>query len=174
MKRFSLISAPILGALCGVACTTVGPSLPPGYNGPTAEIRDSATVRNRSDADFFYVANIDGNAIEQSLNKTIAENHGQGFNMVPKIVQRTVPARSMTIELVGRTHHAAPIQSLFSSEYEVNGPLTFTPEAEHTYIVHGELGEHYSAVWLEDLNLGTLVGQKIEIHEPAAPGSAPK
>jgi len=170
MKKISRICAAIVGACCSAACTTVTPSLPPGYSGPTAEIRDSVTVKSRSNADFFYIASVDGNAVEQSLDKTVGANFGQGFNMNPQIVQRTVPARSMKLELVGRTHHAAPIQSLFSTEFQVKGPLSFTPEAEHTYIVHGELGENYSAVWLEDLGSGTIVGQKIEIHGSAALG----
>ena len=48
MKKISRICAAIVGACCSAACTTVTPSLPPGYSGPTAEIRDSVTVKSRS------------------------------------------------------------------------------------------------------------------------------
>ncbi|MDH3230310.1 MAG: hypothetical protein OEN55_11000 [Alphaproteobacteria bacterium] len=34
----------------------------------------------------------------------------------------------------------------------------------------GELGEDYSAVWIEDQQSGEIVGEKIEIHGSAALG----
>jgi hypothetical protein len=43
--------------------------------------------------------------------------------------------------------------------------VTFTPEKHRTYVVKGELGENYSAVWIEEELEGggsRMVGDRIE------------
>jgi hypothetical protein len=40
--------------------------------------------------------------------------------------------------------------------------VTFTPERYKRYVVRGELGEDYSAVWIEEDETKTLIGEKIE------------
>jgi hypothetical protein len=52
---------------------------------------------------------------------------------------------------------------------DVVGTVTFAPEIHRTYVIKGELGERYSAVWIEEeLDGGgsRMVGQKIETRKP--------
>ena len=167
--NFRISAALVIGSILG-GCATVNPSVPVGYTGPTATIKDSVQVNGGSKADFFYAASIDGKAIEESRGKTIQANYGHGMSMNPQLVERQVPVQAMKLELVGRTHHAAPIQSLTSTEYQVKGVISFTPEANKSYVVKGELGEKYSGVWLVEEGSGNVVGNKIEVNGSAALG----
>lgn len=54
--------------------------------------------------------------------------------------------------------------------YQVKGDVQFTPEADKTYVVKGELGESYSAVWLEEFGAGAIAGTKVEIRGSAKLG----
>lgn len=160
-----LVAAAVLGG-----CATVNPSVPAGYTGPTATIKDSALATSSSRADFFYLASIDGKEIEESRGATMKANFGKGLNMTPVVIERQVPVQALRLEIVGRTQHAAPIQALTSTEYQVKGVLQFTPEANKVYVVKGELGNEYSGVWLVEEATGNVVGNKVEVHGSAALG----
>jgi hypothetical protein len=153
-----------LTALGGCAA----PSVPAGYTGPTATIRDSVVPDGPTKADFFYVASIDGRTIEESRGRTLVANAGHASGMDPVVVERRVPAYSIQLEIVGRTQHASPIVSAATKEYRVNGVIRFTPEPDKTYRVRGTLGERYSGVWLEDEASGAVVSEKVEVNGSAA------
>ncbi|MBP9915910.1 MAG: hypothetical protein KBF24_06860, partial [Thiobacillaceae bacterium] len=72
------------------------------------------------------------------------------------------------------TEYAAPILTLTNTVYQVKGAVTFKPEDYRNYVVRGELGESYSAVWLEEELTGKTVGKKIEIHGSAKLGTFEK
>jgi hypothetical protein len=145
-------------------CATFAPPVPEGYKGPVAIMKDSVKPYSERKADFFYVAEIDGKRIEDSRVRTLSVNQGRGMHMSPSLIERNVPARNATFTLVGRTEYAAPILSLTNTVYQVKGTVTFKPEDYRKYVVRGELGENYSAVWLEDEVTGKTVGEKIEVH----------
>jgi hypothetical protein len=153
-------------------CETVTPSIPPGYAGPTAEIKDSIEQDGgTSKVSIFYVNAIDGKEVDNARLATIRATRGHGFGIVPaEIDQRKVPVRPLKLQLVGRTQHAAPIASIVGTEYEVKGEITFTPEESKTYIVKGILGEAYSAVWLVEQGSEAAIDRKIEVHGSAALG----
>jgi hypothetical protein len=155
-------------------CATFAPSVPEGYSGPVAIIKDSVKPLSQSKADFFYVSEINGKRIEDSRVKTLRINQGRGFNMTPSVIERNVPAQKATFTLVGRTEYAAPILALTNTVYQVTGKVTFSPETYRSYIVRGELGENYSAVWLEDEVTGKTVGEKIEVNGPSKLGTFEK
>jgi hypothetical protein len=157
MRRLSLLA--VLFLLC--ACATP-PSVPDGYKGPIAHVWDTSNPRSGTSVDFFYIAEVNGRRIDNSLNATTRANSGRGFAMAPKVITRDIPAEPSKIRLVGRTHHAAPILVLMNKVYEVSGELEFTPEPDAYYYVRGVLKDDYSAVWLENAS-GVLVGQKFEI-----------
>src|SRR6267143_6046593 len=121
-------------------CATFAPSVPEGYSGPVAIIKDSVKPLSQSKADFFYVSEIDGRRIEDSRVKTLKLNQGRGFNMTPSVMERNVPAQRATFTLVGRTEYAAPILALTNTVYQVTGKVTFSPETYRSYVVRGELG----------------------------------
>lgn len=151
-------------------CVNFSSPLPENYTGPVATIQDWVHVHSASKADFFYLTAVDGNRIEDSLTKTLMVNRGRGVVMAPVTLQRKVPAQLTRFKLEGRTGYAAPILAMFKPVYEVSGEIQFKPEAGHLYRVKGELGENYSAVWLEDAATETVVGEKIEIKGSAKLG----
>lgn len=171
MSRLPLL-VPFLAvaALLG-GCVTYAPSIPAGYTGPRAVIRDTALSHSGSKVDYFYVAKINGAAIEESRTKSVMANQGRGFMMDPVLLDREVPAGSaIKLELVGRTEYAAPILALTNAVYQVKGEITITPAEDRTYAVKGVLGEDYSAVWLEDTATREVVGEKIEVKGSAKLG----
>lgn len=151
-------------------CAAYAPSVPDGYTGPLAIVKDSVKKHSTSKADFFYLEKIEGNRIEDSRSKTLAVNYGRGMYMEPFVLDRKVPAKMCTVLIVGRTEYAAPILALTNTVYEVSGELTFKPEPGKTYVVVGELGEEYSAVWIEEEESKQVVGNKVEVKGSAALG----
>ena len=173
----SLKSSAVVGTVFAISlggCATFTPPVPEGYTGPVAIIKDSVKPITQSKADFFYVSEIDGKRIEDSRIKTRGLNQGRGFNMTPSLVERNVPAQKATFTLVGRTEYAAPILALTNTVYQVTGKVTFAPETYRSYVVRGELGENYSAVWLEDEITSKTIGEKIEVNGPSKLGTFEK
>ncbi|MDD5365244.1 MAG: hypothetical protein PHR30_07885, partial [Gallionellaceae bacterium] len=60
--------------------------------------------------------------------------------------------------------------SLTNAIYQVTGDVSFTPDADKTYYVKGELGDNYSAVWLEDSDTHVVIDKKIELNGSAKLG----
>jgi len=163
----------ILVVTCVVSlsgCVSYHRPVPEGYSGPRAQLHDSVKVHSASKADFFYVSHVDGQQIEDTRIKTRVANRGHGFNMTPVVVQRDIPVRELTLTIVGRTDYAAPILTLTSTVYQVKGDIRFTPIVGKSYVVRGELGEAFSAVWIEGPTQGIVPGTKVEIKGPATLG----
>ncbi len=145
------------------ACAVESSPVPEGYKGDLANVGDSVHPYGSSKADIFYVSHIDGKKVKDSLIETRVRNHGHGFSMNPAVVDRLVPTQPTVFKIAGRTEYAAPILALTSTIYQVSGEVSFTPEADKTYVVSGELGENYSAVWIEEASSKTMMDKKIEI-----------
>jgi hypothetical protein len=127
-------------------------------------------VHSTSKADFFFVDKVDGKKIEDSMQATAKSNYGRGNEMSPVVLYRPVPSRQITITIVGRTRHAMPVTGLLEPVYQVKGNLTINPEQTKIYVVKGELGKDYSAVWVEEEESGTPVGERVEVRGSAALG----
>jgi hypothetical protein len=151
-------------------CATTSSPLPEGYKGSTAIIKDSVISLGPKKAEFFYVSHVDGKRIDDSRIKTLQVNQGRGMTMTPELIARPVAAKLSTFTIVGRTEYAAPILALTNDVYEVKGEIQFAPEENKTYAVHGELGENYSAVWVEDEAEHKVIVKKIEINGSAKLG----
>lgn len=171
MKRLALLSCTLGLMLLLGGCVTYVPTIPEGYSGPRATVRDTALTHSSSKVDFFVAERVNGGAIESSINKTLAANYGRGFMMDPKFIEHELPAgKAVTISVRGRTEYAAPILALTQAVYEVKGEISFTPEDGHIYAVKGTLGENYSAVWIEDTGTQQVVGRKVEVNGSAKLG----
>lgn len=168
-RRVGLLFSAIFAAYAVSGCATYNP-IPDGYSGPRATIKDSVLVHSASKTDFFYVEAVDGQNIGNSRTKTREVNQGRGMGMAPEILGREIPARPTTLKLVGRTEYGAPILALTNAVYQVKGDVQFEPEANKSYVVKGELGENYSAVWLEEVGTRAVVGKKVEIKGSAKLG----
>lgn len=143
---------------------------PPNYDFSTAIIKDTVQSNDSKKGDFFFVSHIDGKPIEDSRTKTLRLNRGRGLSMTPYKVEREVSVNTAIYTIVGRTEYAAPILALTNPVYEVKGQVQVSLEKDKVYEVHGELGEDYSAVWLEDTTEHKIIGEKIETHGSAKLG----
>ena len=151
----------LMGVFFISGCATLHDPVPSGYTGETVLLEDSYTSYGSTKADIFFVQKVDGKEIDNTLYKTRDDNYGKGMYMQPSVVSRRIPAKEVTIHIVGRTAYAAPILTLINTVYEAKGDIKFTPEPRKTYIVKGKLGENYSAVWVEERMSEKIVG-KIE------------
>lgn len=165
-----LAPALVIFCLSLTGCATYRDPVAPDYQGATATILDSNTVASTRKADLFYLLAVDGDEVDSALSKTIRANRGGGFTLSTVSTFTRIPIRPLTLTIVGRTHYAAPILVLTNPVYQVAGDIQFTPEPAKVYIVRGELGEGYSAVWLEERDTGQQIGKKIEIKGSAALG----
>jgi hypothetical protein len=143
-------------------CVSYSPSIPTGYTGPKAVIKDTATVHSTRKIDYFYVEKVSGLLVENSKEASREANYGRGLYMQPITLEREVPAGSkLAITIVGKTEHAAPILAMTNAEYEVKGEIVFTPAVDGRYIVKGGLSKDLSEIWIEDQQNGQLVSEKI-------------
>ena len=137
------------------ACATYAPTVPPGYQGPLAYLQDTGTQVSNTKAQLFYVAEIDGQNVLSSAERTRRENANKGMSLRLSLVQHTVAARPVRLKLVGTHVTGAPIHELVlraKGEFlEVQRELTFTPEADGRYRVVGLLKPGGPEVWLEDV-----------------------
>jgi len=143
-------------------CATYKPTIPEGYIGPRATVKDTVKQYSNSKADFFYVSHVDGNEVENSRIRTLIANSGRGPFMTPVVLQHEIPARSVALSIIGRTQYAAPILAIIDSVYEVKGVVEFVAEPNKTYAVRGKLGGDGSAVWVEEESTSSPVGKKIQ------------
>jgi len=138
----------IAAALAGCA---VRSTIPDGYSGPLATIEDTSRGETAHRAQFFYVELIDGHIVENSLRRSVAANAGRGFAMLTLPYQRDLPARPVTVMLVGEVVYGAPIEAMFNAGrlYSVRRHVRFTPAPNAIYRVAGELSSDRQLVWLE-------------------------
>jgi hypothetical protein len=170
-RRHSLSCFSIVLVLNMSGCTTYAPSIPANYAGPTAYLDDSTVVHSGSKADFFVVEQVDGANVDNALIRTLRGDQGRGMSMTPRFASRQLIAeRPLKVLVKARTHYAAPILALTGTVFQVKGTVEFTPKANAQYVVKGELGETYSAVWIEDVATNTTVGQKVEVKGSAKLG----
>jgi hypothetical protein len=150
-----------------VACETVQPSIPSGYTGPTAVIKDSFQSVSPTQVSVFYLEGIDGRSVDNALKQTLERNRGRGSFMTPQGAERPVPARDAAFHVVGVTHYAAPILELANTIYIVEGVVHLSPLDGGAYVVKGELGADHCAVWIEDEKTGAQVGNKLLAKGPS-------
>lgn len=161
----------VLMTFAVTGCVTYSPTLPKNYSGPQAQLDDSSTAHSEVKIDFFVVDEIDGARVDNSLNETLRRNRGRGMSMTPFYVGRRVIAEKLLkVGVKGRTHYAAPILALTGTVYQVKGVIEFTPKADGRYIVRGDFGDEYSAVWIEDVATNQPIGQKVEVKGSAKLG----
>ena len=160
----------ILGGLC--ACETAKP-VADGYVGPTAILRDSTTaVVGGQCGDFFFLNSYEGKSIDNLYVASIRVNEGSGsvFVRMPKIF-RSIPIQTLHLEILGRTHCAAPIMEMTGKTHILYGVLEFAAQPNGDYVITGELSEDHCAVWIADVKTGAQVSAKLLVNGPARQGA---
>lgn len=167
----------LLGLFCTVtlsACVTYSPSVPPSYTGPVAQIKDSVMPYEATKMDMFYLSEIDGRQVANSLAATAVENQGNGINPIKlSLTSRPVPTIPAEFKIIGRTYYAAPILAMTHPVYVVEGIVHFSPEAGKTYVVKGDLDKRYAGVWIEDEQTHQVLDHKIELRQAVAAAPEP-
>jgi hypothetical protein len=156
-KGIAAFAAAVAVVLAGCATNPI----PEGYTGPRAYIRDTGMSETGSRAVMFWVNEVDGKQIKTSPGETAAKNQGRGFSMSPVFIGRDVPAKPLTLKLIGSRVFAAPILALTNPSYRIEGTVNFEPKDGKIYEVRGEVSEKYSAVWLVDAGTGEAVTAKL-------------
>lgn len=162
MKRFFLV---VISCLVLAGCKTTSEYLPEGYKGRTAILSDSSSnfvqtnILLPAHVDFFYAEKIDNKSVQNALVATSSRFEGRGFIFTPQRVQRRIPVKKITVNIVGRTYHGAPIGAIFRKSYLVKGTVRFRPVPGKRYVVRGKLGPGRSSVWIQTTG-GRVVGRK--------------
>jgi hypothetical protein len=158
VKRIALL---FIATVLLNGCATFQPTIPEGYNGPTATIRDSVNSIDQGKADFFYLSHIDGKQIEHSLIKTMSASYGKGNFLKIVLENNSVTAQEHTFTIVGRTAYAMPIRAIIGKVFEVKGDVTFSPKVNEEYVIRGRLSAEKSVVWIERTSDSKII-DKIE------------
>ncbi|GAA5484241.1 hypothetical protein [Haloferula sargassicola] len=127
--------------------------LPKNYSGPTATIVNTGKAHDAFKSSVYQVAKIDGKVV---LTSPMQTPYGGGPVVMMGDSAVTVPAGSpLEVELSGGDRFAADGPALL---YSLGGNVSkhatakfhFTPKANATYVVRGQLGKKESTVWMED------------------------
>jgi hypothetical protein len=164
LNKIGVISLLVLGL-----CSCTHNPVPADYSGPLAKIKDSVVVPNASQENLFYLAQINGQKIEDALLANTPAKGPREVRIVTSVaLVHDVPAQQATFQIVGRTFYPKPALESTLTVYQVKGDVEFAPLPDHTYTIKGQLGEKYSAVWIIDNQTMEIVGPKIEINGSAA------
>lgn len=136
-----------------VGCANRPPE--PAYTGPSAVLEDTGYVNESGHAVLFAAAQVGDRPIDNAVDATARSSAGMGFNVVPSLPSRIVPALPITVQLSAMRRAGAPIQELLTSSANkalkpVRGSVAFTPEAGRFYAVTGALAAGNSCVWIAD------------------------
>lgn len=145
-------------------CATYKP-VPDGYTGPLASITDSGHSEDGSKAQLFALTHVDDNQIMNSFWASANASYGKGFALSLVISDRQIPAKPMKATLKASHTTAAPIHAMASklagTFFSVEGTVDFSPRPNGKYVVKGELIKEGSKVWIEDVETGQAVTEKI-------------
>jgi len=151
MKSFRFVFPAVL-ALALPSCVSYY-NLPKDYTGPTATIRNTGAAQDAFKASVFEVAKIDG---KLSQGTTMQTPYGGGpVVQMGESQVKVVAGQPMQVELAGYDRFAADGAALMYSlggnvSKTAKATVTFSPKANATYVVKGQLGKQASSVWLED------------------------
>ena len=126
--------------------------IPDNYSGPLATVRDTVVPETANRSQFFYLSEVDGQAIRNARSASKGENTGRGFGLTGRPYSRDIPAKQSTLTLRADVEYGAPIQAMLNAStlYKAEKKVTFTPQSNKTYVVKGTLTADKQDVWLED------------------------
>ena len=142
------------------ACATPVPE----YTGPTALVGDFARQESNARVQVFYVSEVNGKPIHNSVDETRRLTRGGGvmpwFTATP--ISRRLPAGKTRLKLEGRVMYSAPIQEIFMANtlYTIEEEIDVDLLPGKAYVVKGDLFENKRQIYLEDVNYNR-VGTKV-------------
>lgn len=175
INRLALMKVVLLVSLSYLVggCALPSPFIPDNYAGDTAIINDTFDQFGDMNADIYYVESIDGKVIENAIDSTMiainseTKKAGACWRLSPVGHHRKVPTQPMHITVAGKKLSINKLLRYTSGTLEpvVKGELQFTPEANATYLVKGNLSPEFTGIWLED-GFGNIVSTVIGTINP--------
>jgi len=145
-------SAALFAILAG--CAAPRSLVPENYKGPTAYLEDTVYQESGSKGRIFAAVALDGQGIRSAFEATRQASANRGFSLWIADDGRKVVVKPTRVTLRASHVTAAPIHELAlragGAFFEVEGTVDFTPKADVTYVVRGELKREGSSVWIEE------------------------
>jgi len=137
------------------------PATPDGYDGPTVNVADQTAQVSGSLVHVFEMTQIDGRRLLSTSIATLQANQGRGFSVAPVAMSNEVPPRPARVRLQVVTQYAAPLLALRNPTCRVEGDVGFSPDADKRYRVAGRIAAEVCEVWIEDVETGRAVTDKV-------------
>lgn len=170
-------SRAFVAVLTLTGCTTIEPTIPVDYRGPTATLTDTGYQESSYKAAFFSLVELDGRTAQNSLRETRHASAGLGSTLVLRYTARDIPVSARTFKVIGTHETAAPIEELASRAagtfFSIEGLVSFVPREGWKYIVTGSLAKENSCVWIAEAESKAPVTEKVCACMPPANCLAP-
>lgn len=151
----------LVAALTLAGCASFEAATPPDYVGATVNVADQAQQVSGRLLHVFEMTQVDGRRLSTTSRATVSANQGRGFAVSPVALTNELPLRPARVTLQAMTQYAAPILAMTSPTCQVRGEVTFRPESGKAYRVAGRITPEACEVWLEDLDTGQPVTDKV-------------
>jgi len=170
-KILVLLSASLVLAACSYHSPVAN------YSGPIATLSDGSKRISNSKVEYYVASAVNGQIIENSLTRQkIMSSGGRGQRQDIIKFDRDIPVnKALSINALGVIKRPRSLQNIPFDNRDINGTLTFTPEAGKHYVLTGQLNEQYRGIWVTEANTGLVVSNRVEVSlssdlEPASSG----
>lgn len=131
------------------------------FEGPSSQVFDTFTRTSLYQVDFFEIKHFDDQQLHTSYLNTADNHYMKGMTIDTFLYQRKVPAGKHRVFIEAKRLLGAPMFALKDRHLAVSGWVDVELQEGEIYYVSGEIGEHYSAVWLENTSR-QRVSEKLE------------
>lgn len=162
MKWMTYLVALLTVAIAGCATPY---SVPKEYTGPTVELSDSVIRESPGVLRAYGATAFDGKSLFNAIGVSAQRSAGNTFGLLEASVTRQVEVKPVKVHLQAQ-HMAAPIAGFAllaqgKFYYTHRGVVDFSPKSGHKYQVKGSMDAEEIAVWIEDVETGERVTEKV-------------
>ena len=140
-----------------VGCVAVTqPSIPPGYNGPTATIQSSAIFQSGSEAILFYLEEVEGRPINTALLRAEVMSNSTNSHLIADPENTLVAVGPTKLKLLATHVLATPPGFPLKTKTLTVKEIQMVAQQEQIYQTKGSLSEGKVKIWLENLGTGEV------------------
>lgn len=136
--------------LAGCASQRLEPAAPADYTGPTVNVTDQIVQVSGEQLHVFEMTAVDGRRLLSTSMATVRASQGRGFTVSPVALSNELPPGPARVRLQVLTQYGTPMLGLTRPSCQVQGDVSFTPEADKAYRVAGRITAEVCEVWIED------------------------
>lgn len=137
------------------------PATPADYTGPTVNVADQAVSVDTQQLHVFEITQVDGRRLASSSTATRRAGQGSGMTVTPVALTNELAVRPARVRLQATTQYASPVVALSRPTCRTVGEVDFTPQPGKRYAVRGRIAPQTCEVWIEDLDSGAPVTDKL-------------